>query len=307
MGIGKQTLRAVYDMVSESGVTSRKETSDALGISTVAAHKAVDTLVLSGLLSVEKDSLHNTSPRGRKSEDVVISPDKLCLIIDFCKKNINFSISPLYSKIDSFEIIPYSDLQDLEINLDLATSHISRFLERNQAVPSFVAVAIPEFDCNFSIKDCENALANAGLKPDLTVSGASAASEFFSSLSKSEDRYAFVSIDNHAWGCSSAEPCRMILWESIKVGAHHGESFASVLQYEKNEQNLCIYARRFINAIDAVLAPDKIYVSASSLPDPVMEKLAENGKISDISSDTPVLNGLLRLSKDRFFHDIIGD
>ncbi len=299
MGIGKGTLRAVFDIVSEKGTTSRKEISDILGISMVAAHNAVDALVESGLLAVEKDSLHNTSPRGRKSEDVIISLSKLCLLIDFCKKNINFAISPLCNKIDSFEVIPYSDMQDLEVNLDLAASHISRYIERNSAFPSFIAIAVPEFDNNFSTKDCENSLSRAGLKPDIIVSGAKAASEFCSSLWSG--RYAFVSVDHHAWGCSSAEPERMIPWENLKVGAHHGESFASVLHYESDEQKLCIYANRFIGAIDAVLSPDNIFVAATALPETVMEKLCKNDKISDLSADTPVLNGLLRLAKDRIF------
>ena len=300
MGIGKGTLRAVFDIVSEKGTTSRKEISDILGISMVAAHNAVDALVESGFLSVEKDSLRNTSPRGRKSEDVIISPSKLCLIIDFCKKNINFSISPLCSKIDSFEAIPYSDIQDLEVNLDLAASHIARYIERNNARPSFVAVAIPEFDKNFSTRDCENSLARAGLPPDLIVSGAKAGSEFCSSLSGG--RYAFVSVDHHAWGCSSAEPDRMLLWENIKVGAHHGESFASVLQYDKNEQNLCVYTKRFINAIDSVLSPNRIFISSTSLPDGVMDEIRKNEKLSDLSADSPVLNGLLKLSKNEIFN-----
>ena len=128
MGIGKKTLRAVFDIVSEKSISSRKEISDALGISMVATHSAVDMLTSAGLLSVEKDSLHSTSPRGRKSEGVIVSRDKLALVIDFCKKNINFSVSPLYDRIDSFEIIPYSDMQDIEVNLDLAASHIARFL-----------------------------------------------------------------------------------------------------------------------------------------------------------------------------------
>ena len=299
MGIGKGTLRAVFDIVSDKGITSRKEISDILGISMVAAHGAVDTLVESGILTVEKNSLHNTSPRGRKSEDVTVAPDKLCLLIDFCKKNINFAISSLGRSINSFETIPYSDMQDPEVNFDLAASHIARYIERNNAHPSFVAVAIPEFDKNFSIKDCESSLAKAGLKPDLIVSGAKAAGKFCSSLS--DGRFSFVSVDHHVWGCSSAEPDRMLLWENIKVGAHHGESFASVLQYEKNEQNLCVYTKRFINAIDSVLSPDRIFISSTSLPDGVMDEIRKNEKLSDLSADSPVLNGLLEFAKDKIF------
>ncbi len=299
MGIGKGTLRAVFDIVSEKGTTSRKEISDILGISMVSAHSAVDALVGSGLLAVKKNSLHNTSPLGRKSEDVIVSPDKLCLVIDFCKKNIHFSISTLCSSINSFEIIPYSDMQDPEVNFDLAASHIARFLERNKVASAYVAIAVPEFDKNFSTRDCESSLTRAGLKPDLIISGAKAGGEFCSSLSGG--RYAFVSVDHHVWGCYSAEPERMISWKNIKVGAHHGESFASVLQYEKSEQNLCIYTKRFINAIDSVLSPDRIFISSTSLPDGVMNEIRKNEKLSDLSADSPVLNGLLRLAKDKIF------
>ena len=300
MRIGKGTLRAAFDIASEKGTTSRKEISSALGISMVAAHAAVDALVEARLLSVEKDSPQSTSSRGRKSEGVMISGEKLCLVIDFCKKNVNFAISPLYNRINSFEIIPYSDMLDIEVNLDIAASEIKRFIERNNAQPSFVALAIPEFDENFSIKDCTTALKKVGLVPDLIVSGATAASEFCASISN--ERFAFATIDNRVWGCSFAEPRRMIPWESIKVGAHHGESFASVLHYETDEQKLCIYANRFINSIDAVLSPDKIFITATALPDAVMKKLRENEKVVDLSADTPVLNGLLRLSRNEIFN-----
>ena len=300
MGISKKTCREVFDIVSKSGISSRKEISEKLGISTVAVHNAVEMLVSRELLSVEKDSLHNTSPRGRKSEDVVVSRERLALLVDFCKKNIYFSISPLCSRIGSFEIIPYSDMLDAEVNFDIAASEIFKFIERNNVKPSFVAIAVPTFDDNFSVKDCKAALSKVGLSPDMIVSGASAASELCSSLSN--ERFVFVSIDNRAWGCHSAEPERMIPWDSIKVGAHHGESFASVLQYESDEQKLSVYANRFIGAIDAVLSPERIFVSATALPEAVVENLKKNDKISDISAEMPVLNGLLGLSKNIIFN-----
>ena len=299
MGIGRNTLRAVLDTVSKKRYTTRKEISDALGISMMAAHGAVDALVETGFLKVEKNSLHSTSLRGRKSEEITVSPERLCLLIDFCKKNICFSLSPLYGRIEFFEVIPYSDGQDLEINLDFAASHIARYIERMELTPAIVAIAVPDFDKNFSIKDCEDSLIKAGISPDIVVSGARAASEFCSHLTS--DIYAFVSVDHHAWGYSSAEPDRMILWEKVKVGAHHGESFASVLHHEKNEDNLCIYSQRFIGAIDAVLDPDKIFIAATALPEKVMDRLCENAKVTDISADTPILNGLLRLAKDEIF------
>ena len=95
----------------------------------------------------------------------------------------------------------------------------------------------------------------------------------------------------------------MIPWESIKVGAHHGESFASVLHYEADEQKLCIYANRFVNTIDAVLSPDKIFIAATALSDSVMEKLRQNDKITDVSDEAPVLSGLLRLSRNEIFKE----
>ena len=192
-------------------------------------------------------------------------------------------------------------MQDIEVNLDLAASHIARFLERNKIVPACVVISVPDFDDNFSIKDCESALSRVGLAPDIVISGARAASEFCSSLFSG--RFAFVSIDNRAWGCSFAEPERMIPWENVKVGAHHGESFASVLQYESDEQKLCVYANRFINTIDAVLSPDKIFVASTSLPESVVENLKKNDKICDVSADSPVLNGLLSLAKAKMFRE----
>ena len=176
MGISKKTCRAAFDIVSESDISSRKEISERLGISMVAVHNAVDLLVSKGLLSVEKNSLHNTSPRGRKSEDVIVSRERLALLVDFCKKNIYFSISPLCNRINSFEIIPYSDMLDAEMNFDIVASEIFKFIEKNNAKPSFVAIAIPSFDDNFSVKDCKAALSKAGLTPDIIVSGARAAS-----------------------------------------------------------------------------------------------------------------------------------
>lgn len=298
MGIGKGTLRAVFDAVSENGISSRKEIADALGISAVSAHKAVDILCGAGLLEIDKELSKSTS-RGRKTESVIVSRKKLCLVIDFCKKNTYYSLSTLGNRINNIQVVPYSDSQDLEINFDISATEILKFIEINEAKPSFVAVAIPDFDDNFNTKDCIASLEKFGLAPDIVVSGARGASEFCSSLFCG--RYAFVSVDNRAWGCSSLEPERMIPWESIKVGAHHGESFASVLQYESDEQKLCVYANRFINTIDAVLSPDRIFVAATSLPESVMAKLCENDKVCDISGDSPVLNGLLRLSKNKIF------
>ena len=302
MGIGKKTLRAAFDVVSENGFSSRKEIADSLGISTMSAHKAVDVLAAAELLEIDKNSPKSASARGRKTKSVIVSRKKLCLLIDFCKKNTYYSLSTLGRSIDNVQVVPYSDAQDLCVNFDIAASEILKFIERNDAKPAFVAVAIPDFDNNFNKNDCIASLTRLGLTPDIVVSGARGASEFCSSLFSG--RFSFVSIDNRAWGCSFAEPQRMIAWENVKVGAHHGESFASVLQYESDEQKLCIYTNRFINTIDAVLSPDKIYVSSSSLPESVMAKLCENDKICNISADSPVLNGLLRHAKDKIFQEM---
>ena len=300
MGIGISTLKRTFDEVSRRGNITRKELSAIIGVSEVSACRAVDALARAGLLSLSKGTAN-----GRTADIISVSDERLCLLIDLCGRGVSFAVSAPRAIVSNVQSIPFLHMRDTDANISIALSDVVRYIKSNGISPDAVAVAIPNTPGAPDPESFTSALAACGLRADTVVSGSEAACRYFKENSTEGNSFAFLSIDPVIWGCSSAEPCRMLEWGRIKVGAHHGESFESVLSYDTDEAHLKIYLERALTSISAVLSPDRIFVSSSFLPSFVMDVISKLPNAEDVSGSTPVMRGLLRFAKDRLFEKFI--
>lgn len=300
MGIGTKTLKRAFDTVWARGSITRKELSELICISEVSAGRAIDSLVSAGLLSLSKGIVN-----GRSTDIISASADRSCLLIDLCEKGVSFSVSSRSEAESDIRSLSFLHMRDADANLSIALSDIVKHIRTNGLRPDTVAVAIPNTAGSPDPKHFTDALSACGLHADIIVSGADAAYKYFESASKKNKSFAFLSIAPVIWGFSSADPSRMLDWGKIKVGAHHGESFESVLSYDTDEEHLKIYLRRVLASLNAVLAPDKIFVASSFLPESVMNVIGELSNAENVSHSNPIMGGLLCLAKDRLFEKFI--
>jgi hypothetical protein len=297
MGIGINTLKRAFDEIWANEHLTRKELAKRLGTSDVSAGRAVDALVGAGLLSLAKGN-----EGGRISDIVSVSKDKLCLLIDLCGRSVSFAVTSPTREAASVRSLPFLHMRDIDANLSIALSDIVRYMNINSISPDVIAVAVPNTVGSPEPEFYNDALKACGLRADIVISGAEAACKHFDKLS---DSFAFLSIDPIIWGFSSAEPSRMLDWGKIKVGAHHGESFAGVLSYDTDPDHLKIYLRRILTSINTVLAPERLFVSSSFLPEAVMNTINEITNAENVSDCTPVISGLLCFAKDKLFEKFI--
>ena len=296
MGIGRDTLHRAYRLICDKGMTTRKELAELLEASDVSAGKAAGALVDSGLISVSKDTI-----LGRKTDIFIPSQSKRILLIDACRTNISFTLTPVERSVKLIQTIPHIHRLDIDSNLTIVASDIARFLDKEKAIPDVVAVAyapVSEHPVNTLLT---YALKHSGIKTDLMISGSVAACEYCTSLCGVGETFAFTQVNNLMWGCVSDFPDRMLDWRRIKVGNHHGESMGSVLSYDTDPEHLLIYFKRFFTTVDSVVSPDRIFISSSYLPEKMLQRLSLDTKVENLSSSLPVMNGLFSLAKDKLF------
>ena len=293
MGIGNETLKRAFDAVWEHGYLTRKNLAKLINSSEVSSGRAVDILVNAGLLSLSKGNA-----AGRVSDIISISKDRLCLLINLCGTNVRFSVIPLSGPID-IHSSPLLSLRDESSNLSIALSNIARYISVNCISLDSIAVAIPNISGSPEPEFFIQALSDCGLCPDVIVSGADAASKSLNS------RFAFMSVGQVIWGCSWAEPSRMLDWGKIKVGAHHGESLASVLSYDTDAEHLKVYLKRALSSISTILSPDRLYITSSFLPEAVIDITNEMKLVENVSNRDPIMYGLLRFAGESLFQKFI--
>lgn len=300
MGIGRETLHRAYRLICDKGMTTRKELAELLQTSEVSAGKAAAALIGSELISVSKVTVS-----GRKTDVFTPNASKKILLIDACRTNIAFALTPLTAKVDSIKTIPHLHLRDIDFNLSVAASDIAKYLDSQNQVPDAVAVAYAPIS-RYPVKPLLSyALEHSGIKTDIMISGSVAACEYCSSVCGEGETFAFTQVNDLMWGCVSAFPDRMLDWGKIKVGNNHGESIGSVLSYDTNAEHLLIYFKRFFGAVDSVVSPDRMFISSSYLPEKMLNRLCLDTKAENLSASLPVMNGLFSLAKDTLFEKAI--
>ena len=237
----------------------------------------------------------------RKTDIFAPGESKNILLIDACRTNIAFALTPPAARVSKINTIPHLHRHDIDYNLTVAASDIAKFLDRQNVSPDVVAVTYAPIS-EYPIKPLlTHALEHSGIKADLMISGSVAACEFCSSLCAQGETFAFTQVNDLMWGCVSDSPNRMLDWRRVKVGNNHGESMGSVLSYDTDPTHLLIYFKRFFNAIDSVVSPDRMFISSSFLPSKMLQKLCLDTNIEDLSASLPVMNGLFSLAKDKLF------
>lgn len=295
MRIGRTTLERIFKDLVGSGELSRKQIACRLGISETSAGLGVTALSGLGLVSISKNALGI----GR-GEYVSVSRELTCLVIDLCNSGTLFALSEPSARVCEPKAIGHLPQRDSLANLAFTAKEIKKHLTRCACTPLLTAVALPG-----DLDDHEARLAilsEAGIKADIVVSCAAAATEYCTHLSCGVDDFAYMSIGRSIWGCSSLNPGKTLKWGELKVADGSEITLEEAWRWEPDEEILLGMLVRAVKAVEIISEPQTIYLSSTGIPAKIKAGMELSlPRLKDISAQFPVLGGMMLMCADRIF------
>lgn len=309
MKTGANTIRAVLDSVVYGNLSTRKDISEALGISKVSVSSAVDSLLNASLLSVDG----KISSGGRQSEHLCPAYSQKYLLINLCEKPFSYAFVYIGEELTSsgsfypsVQRVPYISDLDFGDNLISFANKVSSGLD---CTPRAVAIATSgKYDeekdifvfnniCDYAGTKIKETFASHGICVDSVVSRSEALTNS-SCVKHAEKPCVYLSVGERILGLFCRSECKLEFdWSESRVGSL---SYYDTLRCGLDDRQLTERSRMFVDGVKDILKPKNVFLDTNMLPVTVSDKLVgELGYLTNVTDSAPVLDGLLNILTGR--------